>query len=437
MPTPAQPVMADVSGFQRDLAEMVSQVTAAGAPEAPPTDEGFAPEPPDMIERLFTSIEARQGISPMAAARYVDTMITTLIDIKKRTVEAVGVAEQNVGKAQDELYALHSELSLFKSNLVPHSVHSYGRVIPNVTPENIARAGTRTTKEQVASGIEGLRKEFADVRLERVSELNRDCLVVRTHNVILQHPRSNGEGMMEYDFGPFEIALDIRRFESGQRRPYFVLAVEPHPAPGGRNGVTHPHINDRVMCEGNAGDVIHKVLSRGDLYTFFVVVNQTLNVYNRHSPHVPIEEWVAARDRPADQNYCCQCDGEVSDSNRASCDLCGSVGHDECMVYCEDVSEYFCENCIDQARTREYGCGDGCDSVGHPGCRVREDGICGLCENTFEPGILLRCPVSSRSFCPDCLQRRSESGRACCGSYTQRNCILRTRHGISAENLRW
>jgi hypothetical protein len=391
-----------------------------------------APTPPSVLDRLFDSVEARRGTDPRATVQYIDNMLTTLNDVKTRTEQAVELAKVDTDSAQQQLYGLHNELGLFKSNLVPHSVHAYGKVIPNVTRRRVEQQAGSLTKEQLATSLVAIEKEFAGSRLEYVEQLNRECFVVRTHNVILTHPHSNGSGIMEFDFGPFDIALDLRRFASGQDRPYFCLAVEPKPAPGRRN-CKHPHVLDDIMCEGNAGDVIQKVLGRGDLYTFFVIVNQTLNVYNPHSPHTALEKWVDGARRRAEAVYCAHCD-DVITNNRVNCHACENVGHRACFKYCDTGGIHLCRRCLDRQQTRDAAC-EHCDSLGDAGCAVRSDVPCSLCDELREPSLMHHCSVSGMRICDSCLDRRAADHEACCASHNSGQCLLYTLRRIPTAEL--
>ena len=79
------------------------------------------------------------------------------------------------------------------------------------------------------------------------------------------------------DLGPFEIRLEIGSLDRPQ--PYRVEALDSNPAAVNED-VTHPHIQDEVLCEGEGRTAIRAVLREGRLLDFFTVVSQVLHTYN-------------------------------------------------------------------------------------------------------------------------------------------------------------
>ena len=78
--------------------------------------------------------------------------------------------------------------------------------------------------------------------------------------------------------GAFEVRLDLRRLTS--ELPYRVIALEPHPA-ASREGVTHPHVLDEALCEGEGRTAIRQALVQGRLLDFFQLIVNLLQTYNR------------------------------------------------------------------------------------------------------------------------------------------------------------
>src|SRR5690606_3706651 len=82
--------------------------------------------------------------------------------------------------------------------------------------------------------------------------------------------------------GPFKIKLDWSRL--GDSQPYEVIAVEANPA-SSSDDVTHPHVQDNRLCEGDGRQALQKALAQGRLFDFFVLVRQILTTYNPSSAY--------------------------------------------------------------------------------------------------------------------------------------------------------
>jgi putative hydrolase of the HAD superfamily len=86
--------------------------------------------------------------------------------------------------------------------------------------------------------------------------------------------------------GPFEIRLDWRRGQNSYR----VIATDPHPSES-RENVTHPHVMDDLLCEGEGKLAIRQALAQGRLLDFFTLVAGILRNYNPESPFVELALW--------------------------------------------------------------------------------------------------------------------------------------------------
>ena len=89
-------------------------------------------------------------------------------------------------------------------------------------------------------------------------------------------------------FGPFEIRLDWRQL--GSATPYRVVALDPHPAAKDTD-VTHPHVQEEQLCEGEGRSAVRAALAEGRLYDFFLLVSQLLHTYGRGSAYVELDNW--------------------------------------------------------------------------------------------------------------------------------------------------
>ena len=113
------------------------------------------------------------------------------------------------------------------------------------------------------------------------------------------------------DLGPFEIRLDCRGRDS--LPSYKVIALAPNPASSNAD-VTHPHINDGQLCEGDGRRAIASALAEGRLFDFFTIVNQLLHTYAEGRAYVELESWYGVA--------CQDCGGTVDEEERYCCSRC-------------------------------------------------------------------------------------------------------------------
>ena len=137
--------------------------------------------------------------------------------------------------------------------------------------------------------------------------------------------------------GPFEIRLDWGDLTDGHPRNYRVIAVEANPA-ASNEGVTHPHVQDEAVCEGEGKQPIRHSLEQGRLFDFFVIVANLLRTYNPDSPFVSLSEWHGMP--------CADCGTTVADDEQWSCQRCGTTVCGECYYNCSDCSGTFCSACV-------------------------------------------------------------------------------------------
>jgi hypothetical protein len=165
--------------------------------------------------------------------------------------------------------------------------------------------------------------------------------------------------------GPFEIRLDLRRLSEDS--PYRVIALDPHPA-ASREGVTHPHVSDESLCEGEGRTAVRQALSQGRLLDFFQLVVSLLRTYNRESPFVELTQWNGER--------CGDCWETVAVEVRYECQRCEDTVCSECQTACGDCEGNFCSSCI---------------------CR------CAVCHEPYCGGCLSNCVGCPRVICTNCL----------------------------------
>ena len=129
----------------------------------------------------------------------------------------------------------------------------------------------------IAAELYALQQEFDDVEFNG----EEDALCVVTEPITLE----------DIYLGRFRIALYLQSLrELYQKTPYFVMAIDPHPA-ATDDAVTHPHVSNDVVCEGDGAAAIKAALETGRLTDFFTMVRSILTTYNPDSPYVSLADW--------------------------------------------------------------------------------------------------------------------------------------------------
>ena len=210
--------------------------------------------------------------------------------------------------------------------------------------------------------FKALRDEFEDVQLDRES----DELAVTTEAIDLGG----------VDFGRFEIRLNL-----ATPREYRVVALDPNPA-ATKPHVTHPHVSDESLCEGDGSNAIRLALAGGRLLDFFMLVSRILGTYSRGQAYVEIDAWHGAT--------CNDCGVEMDDEDSRWCDRCSESICCDCTNYCAA-----CENSICN------GCDSPCSACGSSCCRACAEN-CDQCQKTTCSGCL------QEGLCPQCHENQCE-----------------------------
>ncbi len=181
---------------------------------------------------------------------------------------------------------------------------------------------------------------FATVRdiyhdlLALCSEFEQVAYDRRGHTLSVTTEPIELEGLF---LGPFEIRFKWGEFAQSGLPHYQVIATDPHPA-GANDSVTHPHVEDESVCEGDGRGPIRKALEQGRLLDFFLIVAGILRTYNDGSPYVALTDW--------DGVNCSDCGGNMSADDRWSCERCGEDLCDDCRLACTGCDGTFCGNDI-------------------------------------------------------------------------------------------
>jgi hypothetical protein len=234
--------------------------------------------------------------------------------------------------------------------------------------------GTAPTTDKVVPAAEvyrdlvGLGAEFEDWSFDRCER----TVSVTTAPIEL-------EGIY---LGPFMIRLHWDRVRGAGADTYQVLALDPRPA-ATRDDVTHPHVRQEELCEGEGRLPIRRALAEGRLLDFFLLVSNLLNSYNAESPFVSLADWFA--------ESCADCGTFVNRDERYVCSACERSLCDECQLSCGGCGDSFCSDCL--------GPCEGCHDQYCQSCLQR----CGECR-------ALRCHdcLDDQERCNDCHEQEPE-----------------------------
>jgi len=210
---------------------------------------------------------------------------------------------------------------------------------------------TVPTQVDLYRDLVALESDFEEVQCDRDVYL----ITVTTRPIEL-------EGMA---LGRFQIRLDWRLRKGSQT--YTVVALDPNPAQS-NDSVTHPHVSDEALCEGDGRRAIHTALAAGRLYDFFTIVDRLLHNYAPGRAYVELDNWYGTR--------CHDCNSTVDEDERYRCHRCEETLCGDCASYCSHCDETCCSSC----------------SVSCPCC----DGLACV-------GCLQTCRECRREVCPDCI----------------------------------
>jgi hypothetical protein len=166
--------------------------------------------------------------------------------------------------------------------------------------------------------------------------------------------------------GNFEIRLDWG--DLGRHQPYRVVALDPHPA-ARREDVTHPHVQEGSLCEGEGSLAIRAALAECRLHDFFLLVSQLLHTYGRGSAYVELDNWFGVP--------CDDCGDSLDEDERYYCHRCEATLCGNCSVSCQGCDDSYCSGCIS---------------------------TCAACDSDYCTACLDTCPVCKKRFCENCLE---------------------------------
>ncbi len=182
--------------------------------------------------------------------------------------------------------------------------------------------------------------------------------------------------------GEFEIRLDWGDLIDGHPSNYRVVALDAQSA-ASNESVTHPHVQDEAVCEGDGRVPIRNALAQGRLLDFFLIVRNLLHTYNSGSPFVSLDDWHGIT--------CADCGSSTNEDERYTCVKCESTICEGCHDSCSDCGDPYCAECIGRC--------EGCD-----------DRYCRSCLKRCEQCRVLRCNgcLDKQERCDDCHEKQTE-----------------------------
>ena len=215
-----------------------------------------------------------------------------------------------------------------------------------------------------------IEQEFGETKFDP----NEKAISITTEPITLE----------DIPFGPFEVKLfigQISRLYSDT--PYRMIALNPNPA-GTNDCVTHPHVSDERLCEGDGHVAIRSAIEQGRFCDFFTLVVNILQTYNPDSPYVSLDDWEGIS--------CYDCGCTVSDDDRYYCEYCDRDYCSQCSSYCQRCDTTIC-----------LGCAYECPSCNEPVCH-NCTAKCKECEETYCKDCL-----TEEGLCESCQEQRKEN----------------------------
>ena len=215
--------------------------------------------------------------------------------------------------------------------------------------------------------LKALQDEFGDIGFDK----GTNTISVVTESITLEYVA----------LGAFSIQLELDKFcELHKARPYRVVALDPNPA-ATDDTITHPHVRDERVCEGDGTAAIGACLEQGRLTDFFTMVRSILTTYNPGSPYIELDSW--------DGTSCYDCGYTMSSDDACYCYICEHDYCADCSTYCKQCDQTACTCCCTQCSyCEEFVCDNcigRCSECEEMYCQsCLEDGICPNCKEEME-----------------------------------------------------
>jgi hypothetical protein len=221
--------------------------------------------------------------------------------------------------------------------------------------------------QNIIDDLQQLQAEFEEVDLSQ-----RGRIIVTSGPVEL-------EGI---SLGRFAIELHFDRLSEKPDSSCFDCdALDPNPA-SGNESVTHPHVQDKSLCAGDATRPIASALQQGRICDAFFLVHSVLQTYNPGSPFVSLDSW--------DGVSCDDCGYSTDSDNLYYCDGCSSDVCEECISRCDLCGTSRCQSCLETDEVSDQRC---CAS-----CRRQ----CAQCKRMVDKDNF----DEESGLCPECVEKQ-------------------------------
>lgn len=242
-------------------------------------------------------------------------------------------------------------------------VHQRGWAVARRMLRDDARASVRRLERQLHDWLDQLPRDRNGKPTATVREIHDDLLALQAEfsdfGIDLKEETLSAVtdpiALKDVELGRFEIVL--RWGDLSDTSPYEVVALDGNPA-GHDSSITHPHVRDDRLCEGQGQSAIRSALRSGRLFDFFVLVRQILETYNSTSAYVPLEQWNGRECRDCgervsdDESTCCErCDRDLCFGCSATCGQCQRDCCVDCRVSCQNCDSSVCDRCAEGCRS--------------------------------------------------------------------------------------
>ena len=146
------------------------------------------------------------------------------------------------------------------------------------------------------------------------------------------------------------------------------MALDPNPA-ATNEAVTHPHVNDETVCEGDGQARIRRALGEGRLFDFFVMVDRILHTYAPGRAFVELDQWYGRschdcgysmdEDEPLHLRRVRRADlpgllqllyrtvtESAAPAAETSCARCDDICCTDCLTTCQICRKRVCSDCL-------------------------------------------------------------------------------------------
>ncbi|MGA2502433.1 MAG: hypothetical protein ABSH20_32225, partial [Tepidisphaeraceae bacterium] len=257
--------------------------------------------------------------------------------------------------------------------------HGWDQAAALVQPDLMYEAAQLTTRlERLLAYRDRPRPEPPALRtlIAELQQLEQEfdevTILLRERQIVARTPAIELEDVY---LGPFAIELHVDR-----------LAGSPNPA-SCNESVTHPHVQDKALCAGDAAVPISQALKQGRIADGFCLVRSVLQTYNPASPSVALDSWSG--------QYCHDCDCPIDEDDARFCDHCDNRFCDGCMAGCDLCERSCCRGCIDHDPVSDRRC---C-----PACCHR----CSECDRVVDADSF----NSETELCPECHEKRRQTNK--------------------------